>query len=123
MFRQILLCAVIGLGSTGCVAYGDEYARPGYEVRYYEIRPLPRGYDDRDYRWHRDRYQERRHSHYAPDHGGRYRWHGDFHRHDAYRDRSAWRPRHDGRSWQRHDGWRREFDRSRPPLRGRALSD
>ncbi|MDG9929530.1 MULTISPECIES: hypothetical protein [unclassified Pseudomonas] len=121
MIRRMLFCLVLGFAASGCVAYGGGYA-PGHEVYYQEVRPLPRGYDDRDYRWHRDRYQERRHSHYAPGRDGHYRWHGEYRRHDNHRPRADWRPRYDDRrGWQRHDGWRQPHHRPHHEIRGRAM--
>lgn len=91
MSIRAVLCAVLGLSLGGCVAYGDDrpYYRQydnygGYNVQYYETYPSYRVYryydDDRRYSDHHDRYQERRHSHYAPGYDGRYDWRNDRHR-------------------------------------------
>ncbi|MEO4045950.1 hypothetical protein AAFN46_02515 [Pseudomonas sp. CAU 1711] len=124
MSRLALALAVLVLSLSGCVAYGGDYgySRPGYSVQYYESYPVYRYYyDDYDrhrYRWHRDRYQERRHSHYAPGYDGRYQWHDERrrdHRHERDRPRlqgyqpprQGWDQRHREQSyWQRHGGQR-----------------
>ena len=131
MSRLALVLAVLAISLSGCAVYGDDYYRPGYNVQYYESYPSHRVYyydDDRNnYRWHRDRYQDRRHSHYAPGYDGRYQWHDDRRRndrHDGYRERDrqrghgyqpprqGWEQRyrdHDRReqsSWQRNGGQR-----------------
>jgi hypothetical protein len=131
MSRLAIVLAALALSLSGCAVYGDEHYRPGYNVQYYESRSSPRVYyydDDRNsYRWHRDRYQDRRHSHYAPGYDGRYQWHDDRRRndrHDGYRERDrqrghgyqpsrqGWEQRyrdHDRReqsSWQRNGGQR-----------------
>ena len=122
MSRLALALAVLALSLSGCPVYGGDYGYPGPSVRYYESYPSYRVYydDDRNYhRWHRDRYQERRHSHYAPGYDGRYQWQ-DGRRHERYRehDRGYQPPRHgwdqryrqhdrrDQSSWQRHGGQR-----------------
>lgn len=91
MTRLALALAVIVLSLSGCVAYGGDYAYPGYSVRYYDSSPSYRVYyydDDRDYRWHRDRYQDRRHSHYAPNYDGRYQWHDERGRYERHREQT-----------------------------------
>lgn len=98
MSRLVLVLAALVLSFSGCSAYGDGYGhdRPGYSVRYYERHPSYYS-DDRDYRWHQDRYQDRRHSHYAPSYDGRYYWHGnDRFRNDGQRARDV---RERSRSW------------------------
>lgn len=131
MSRLALALAVLVSSLSGCVAYGGDYRYPGYSVQYYESYPVYRYYGDDDrnrYRWHRDRYQERRHSHYAPGYDGRYQWHDDRrrdHRHDrqrprlqgyqpprhgwdqGYRNQSSWQ--HNG--GQRYDGYPRRDQR------------
>jgi hypothetical protein len=139
MSRLAFILAMLACSLSGCAVYGDDYYRSGSSVRYYESYPSHRGYyyDDRSsYRWHRDRYQDRRHSHYAPGYDGRYQWHDDHRRndrHDSQRDRrvhgyqpprSGWDQRyreHDRReqsarqrhSGQRHDGYARERGQGR----------
>ena len=136
MSRLVLVLAVLALSLSGCAVYGGDYGYPGPSVRYYESYPSTRIYyydDDRSYhRWHRDRYQERRHSYYAPGYDGRYQWQ-DGRRHERYRehdrgyqpprhgwdqryrgndrrDRSSWQQQHGG---QRYDGYPRRHDGSR----------
>ncbi|MDD0842049.1 hypothetical protein [Pseudomonas sp. Gutcm_11s] len=110
MSRLALALAVFVLSLSGCAVYGDDYGydRPGYNVRYYESYSSPRVYyydDDRDYRWHRDRYQDRRHSHYAPGYDGRYKWHdNNRNRYDGRRDHDRDRYRGNGREQPRY-GW------------------
>lgn len=120
MPSKAILGALLGLSLTGCVAYGGDdrgyshqYSsqRDGYysgHVQRYEPRPIYRGYydDDRRSTWHRDRYQERRHSHYAPGHDGRYGWQDGRPRNEQLR--GAPRAYHEN-TWQQ----RREHDRDR----------
>lgn len=96
--RSILL-AVFGLTLSGCAVsddgryYGGYYGG-GYSVQHYEVYPaypvspryrVYRYDDDRRGDWHRDRYQERRHHHYAPGYDGRYGWQGKYGRDDRRR--------------------------------------
>ncbi|HSX71969.1 MAG TPA: hypothetical protein VLF16_13655 [Pseudomonas sp.] len=120
MSRLALVLVLLASTLGGCTAHGGDYrydSYPRYRV-YYD--------DDRNYhRWHRDRYEERRHSHYAPGYDGRYQWHDDRRR---YRDHRYQAPRHgwdqryrdhdrrghshwQGQGWQRHDGYSRDRDR------------
>ncbi|WP_156115036.1 hypothetical protein [Pseudomonas sp. ML96] len=114
MSRLALVLAVFALSLGGCAVYGDDYRydRPGYNVRYYESYSSPRVYyydDDRGYRWHRDRYQDRRHSHYAPGYDGRYQWHdNNRHRYDGRRDHDRDRDRVKGREQPRY-GWDQRY--------------
>lgn len=137
MSRLSFALVVLAASLSGCVAYAGDYgySRPGYSVQYYESYPVYRYYGDDDrqrYRWHRDRYQERRHSHYAPGYDGRYQWHDDRrrdHRHDRHRPRlqGYQLPRHgwdqgyrNQSSWQRngaqrYDGYPRRDVRDERP--------
>lgn len=132
MSIRAVLCAVLGLSLGGCVAYG--YERPyyrqyapysGYNVQRYEVYPSYRVYryydDDRRYSDHHDRYQERRHSHYAPGYDGRYDWRNDRHRsgdqqryHEQRRHseqpRYGW-DRREGNDERRQGSWLRQSDR------------
>lgn len=138
MSIRAVLCAVLGLSLGGCVAYGDD--RPhyrqyapysGYHVQRYEVYPSYRVFryydDDRRYSGHHDRYQERRHSHYAPGHDGRYDWRNDRHRsaeqqrygdqqryHEQRRHseqpRYGW-DRREGNDERRQGSWLRQSDR------------
>src|SRR5690606_6869189 len=75
-----LVLAALAISLGGCAVYGGDYRQPGYSHYYYERYPARVYYYDDDrhqHSWHRDRYQDRRHSHYAPGHDGRYRWHDD----------------------------------------------
>lgn len=129
MSRPALVLVALLLSLSGCAVYGGgyDYGRPGYSVRYYESYPPPRVYyygDDRNYRWHRDRYEDRRHSHYAPGYDGRYQWHDQHGRYERQRQqapRYVHPPRYQG--WQhpaqpsRQQSWKlnggREYSRER----------
>lgn len=135
MSRLALVLAALALSLSGCAAYGGDFAYPDPGVRYYERYPIRIYYDDdRSYhRWHRDRYQERRHSYYAPGYDGRYQWQdGRRHeRYERYRDydrgyqpqRYGWDQRYRGQdrrerpSWQqggqRYDGYPRRYEGGR----------
>ena len=134
MTRLALVLAVLVLSLSGCVAYGGDYAYPGYSVRYYDSSPSYRVYydDDRDYRWHRDRYQDRRHSHYAPNYSGRYQWHDERGRYERHREQTrryvhpqnnqGWQPPRQ-QSWKPTGGhqqrsYSRERDRDRKGREG-----
>lgn len=109
MSRLAIVLAVLGLSLTGCAAYGGDYDRPGYSTRYYGSSPASRAYyDDRDYRWHRDRYQDRRHSHYAPGYDGRYQWHDERGRYDRHREQSRRYVHPQNKGWQppRQQSWK-----------------
>lgn len=94
MTRLVLILAVFALSLSGCAVYGGDYDYPsypshsGYSVQYQQSYPTYRIYYDDDernrYRWHRDRYEDRRHSHYAPGYDGRYQWHDDRQRNDRH---------------------------------------
>ncbi len=122
MTRLMLALAVLALSLSGCVAYGGDYAYPGYSVRYYDSSPSYRVYyydDDRDYRWHRDRYQDRRHSHYAPNYDGRYLWHderGRYERHREQNRRYVQPQNHQGN--QNGQGWQQPRQQSWKPNGG-----
>lgn len=94
MSSRSILFAVLGLTLSGCAVsddgryYGGYYGGSSYNVQRYEVYPTYPTYrvyryeDDRRYNWHHDRYQERRHHHYAPGYDGRYGWQGHDRRHD-----------------------------------------
>lgn len=130
MSSKLILGAVLGLSLSGCVAYGGDdrnYYRQyddyyGGHVQRYESRPIYRGYyDDNRRAWHRDRYQDRRHSHYAPGYDGRYGWQDGRPRNQELRGaprayhEHTWQQRreHDRdrrQSWQpRHDRWQQGY--------------
>ena len=130
MTRPILILAALVLSLSGCVAYGGDYDYPGYSVRYYESYPSSRiYYDDRNnYRWHRDRYQDRRHSHYAPGYDGRYQWHDERGRYERRREQSrSYVHPQQNKGWQqpRQQSWKlsgghdqRSYSRDRGRERG-----
>lgn len=120
MFRLAIVLVALVFSLSGCAVYGGDYGydRSGYTVRYYESQPSRYlYYDDRNnYRWHRDRYQDRRHSHYAPGYDGRYQWHdNNRYRHDGRRDHDH--ERVSGRE-QSSYGWGRGDRRQVGQLRG-----